>query len=338
MKTGKILRTLLAIILCSGILLALDINNRKAAPKKDNKRIAIFKIASRQVLDEAEKGIVDMLAESGFENNKTCIIKRFSAEGDMATGNMIAKNIVEGKYDVVITISTPALQIMANANKKGMVKHVFCAVTDPYMSGVGISGTEPDQHPAHLAGIGTFQPVEEAFDIIKQMKPDIKKVGTVWCPSETCSEACVKLARRKCNELGIELIEMSVESSTQILETAMAVTAKGAEALWLGGDNVVELGVDQLNNAANKAGIPLFTNNPTFVFGNTLFGIGAEYYEVGRLAAKMASEILNGKQMSEIPIKNVVPKDLRVNPSVLKNLKENWDISMFEQNFIKVQD
>ncbi len=338
MKTGKIIRTLLAILLCSGILLALDLNNRKAVPQKESKRIAIFKIASRQVLDEAEQGILDMLAERGFENNKTCTIKRFSAEGDMATGNMIAKNIVEGRYDIVITISTPALQIMANANKKGKVKHIFCAVTDPYVSGVGISGTEANQHPSHLAGIGTFQPVEDAFDIIKQMKPDIKKVGTVWCPSETCSEACVKLARKKCKELGIELIEMSVESSTQILETAMAVTAKGAQALWLGGDNVVELGVDQLNNAANKAGIPLFTNNPTFVLGNTLFGIGAEYYEVGRLAAKMASDVLEGKKISEIPIRNIVPKDLRVNPAVLKNLKDNWDISMFEEHFIKAQE
>lgn len=338
MKTGKIIRTLLAILLCSGILLALDLNNRKAVPQKESKRIAVFKIASRQVLDEAEQGILDMLSERGYENNKTCTIKRFSAEGDMATGNMIAKNIVEGRYDIVITISTPALQIMANANKKGKVKHIFCAVTDPYVSGVGISGTEANQHPDHLAGIGTFQPVEDAFDIIKQMKPDIKKVGTVWCPSETCSEACVKLARKKCKELGIELIEMSVESSTQILETAMAVTAKGAQALWLGGDNVVELGVDQLNNAANKAGIPLFTNNPTFVLGNTLFGIGAEYYEVGRLAAKMASDVLEGKKISEIPIRNIVPKDLRVNPAVLKNLKDNWDISMFEEHFIKAQE
>jgi len=49
------------------------------------------------------------------------------------------------------------------------------------------------------------------------------------------------------------------------------------EALWLGGDNVVESGIEQLINAANKAQIPLFTNNPYNIRGNTLFGIGAEY-------------------------------------------------------------
>ena len=336
MKSGKILRAILAILLCSGILLLLDLNNRNSTPKSDMKRIAIFKIASRQVLEESEKGVLDELAVRGYIDGKNCVIKRYSAEGDMPTGNMIAKNIVDGRFDMVITISTPALQIMANANKKGKVMHVFCTVTDPYVSGVGITGPNPDQHPKHLVGIGTFQPVEVAFDVAKQMKPDLKKVGTVWCTSETCAEACVKLARNKCKELGIELIEMSVESATQVLETAMAVTAKGAQALWLGGDNVVELGVDQLNNAANKAGIPLFTNNPTFVYDNTLFGVGAEYYEVGKLAGEMACDIMEGKSTSEISIQNVVPRNLKVNPNVLKNLKEKWDISAFEENFIKV--
>jgi len=335
MKAGKIIRAIMAIFICSGILLLLDLNNRQATPKKEMKRIAIFKIASRQVLDETENGVMDALTERGYINGKNCIIKRYSAEGDMPTGNMIARGIVDGNFNIVITISTPALQIMANANKKGNVTHVFCAVTDPFVSGVGITGTDPSQHPKHLVGIGTFQPVEMAFEIAKKMKPDLKKVGTVWCTSETCSEACVKLARKKCKQLGIELVEMSVESSTQILETAMAVTAKGVQALWLGGDNVVELGVDQLNNAANKAGIPLFTNNPTFNYGNALFGIGAEYYKVGKIAANMACDILEGKPTSEFSINNVVPRDPKVNPEALKNIKETWDISAFKENYIK---
>jgi putative ABC transport system substrate-binding protein len=248
----------------------------------------------------------------------------------MPTANTIAQNIVSSKFDMVITISTPALQVMANANKKGEVMHVFCAVTDPYVSGVGITGTAPNQHPKHLVGIGTFQPVEKAFETARQMKPDLKKVGTVWCVSETCSEACVRLARKKCAELGIELVEASVENPTQILETAMSLTARGVEALWLGGDNVVESGIEQLINAANKAQIPLFTNNPYNIRGNALFGIGAEYSDVGRTAGNLAADILNGKPTSEIGVENVVPIKLIVNTEAVKNFKDKWDISKFE--------
>jgi len=332
MKINKIIRALLSLLIAAGILLLLDLGNRRSDIKTIKmKKIAIFKIASREALDEAESGILESLKQRGYTDGKTCVIKRFSAEGDMATANTIAQNIVSSKFYMVITASTPALQVMANANKKGDVIHVFCAVTDPFVSGVGITGSEPDQHPKHLVGIGTFQPVEKAFDIARKMKPDLKKVGTVWCTSETCSEACVKLARKKCKELGIELVEMSVENSTQILETAISVTSRGVEALWLGGDNVVETGIDQLIKAALMAKIPLFTNNPYKIYGNTLFGVGAQYIEVGKIAGNLAADILEGKPTNKIKIENVVPNYLKINPDAMKNLKGKWDISDFSK-------
>jgi ABC-type uncharacterized transport system substrate-binding protein len=335
MRFSKIIRIFFAFLITCGILLMLDLSNRKSSGKEKILQIAIFKIASRKVLDEAEKGVTDALASRGFSDGTTCKIARFCAEGDLATANTIAQNVVSSKFNMVITISTPALQVMANANKKGSVLHVFCAVTDPYASGVGITGSAASQHPLHLVGIGTFQPVEKAFEIAKKMKPDLKKVGTAWCTSETCSEACVRLARKKCAELGIELVEMGLENSTQILETAMSVTMKGVEALWVGGDNVVETGIEQVINAAGRARIPLFTNNPynTSISGNgygVLFGIGAEYYEVGKTAGNMAADVLKGKSTSEIRVENVVPNKLIVNPEALKNLKDKWDISAFQ--------
>lgn len=329
MKSMKILRAVIALLLASGILLFFDLENRKTVDKKQQTKIAIFKIASRQVLDETENGIVKALNKRGYIDGETCVINKFCPEGDMGTANLIAQNIISSRFDVVITISTPALQVMANANKKGSILHVFSTVTDPYVSGVGITGTAPNQHPKHLVGIGTFQPVEDAFEIAKKMNPDLKKVGTVWCTSETCSEACIKLARKKCKQLGIELVEMSVESSTQILETAMSLTARGVEALWLGGDNVVETGIDQLIKAATQAKIPLFTNNPYKIYGNTLFGVGAQYYQVGELAGNLAADVLEGKPTSEIRIENVVPKKLVVNAEALKNLNGKWDVSAY---------
>ena len=331
MQLSKIIRGLAAIFVTAGILLLLDLENRKTSDKERTLHIAVFKIASRKVLDEAEKGIMEALASRGFSNGKTCVIERFCAEGDMPVANTIAQNIVSSKFNMVITISTPALQVMANANKKGSVIHIFCAVTDPYISGVSITGSAPDQHPGHLVGIGTFQPVEKTFEIAKQMKPDLKKVGTVWCTSETCSEACIKLARKKCAELNIELVEMGIENSTQILETAMSVTMHGVDALWVGGDNVVETGIDQMVNAAAKARIPLFTNNPYNIYGNILFGYGAEYYKVGNIAGKMAADVLEGKPTHEIGVENVVPNQLKVNPEAFKNMKDKWDITPFSE-------
>ncbi len=330
MKINKIIRAPLALIIAAVILLLLDLGNRTHDSKDNMTTIAIFKIASRSILDETENGIIEALSKQGFIDGQNCLINKYCAEGDMPTANIIALNIVSSHFDMVVTISTPALQVMANANKEGTVKHVFCAVTDPYIAGVGITGDSPDEHPPHLVGIGTFQPVAESFEIACQMNPDLKKVGTVWCTSEICSEACVRLARKKCEELNIELLEVSVETSSQVLEAAMSLTMRGVEALWLGGDNVVELGIDQLINAAAKAKIPMFSNNPYKVYGNVLFGLGAKYYDVGEIAGNLAADILNGKRTNELGVKNVVPKDLKINLEALNNMKVKWDISKFE--------
>jgi ABC-type uncharacterized transport system substrate-binding protein len=319
---GKGLLFLFAVV---GILLLLDLENREKETTQELK-IAVFKMIARPMLDDAERGILEALNERGYTDKEGCTVQLFCADGDMVTANAIAQNIVSSRFDMVVTISTPSLQVMANANKKGEVLHVFCTVTDPYIAGVGITGPEPDQHPPHLVGIGTFQPVEESFDLAKKMKPDLKKVGTVWCTSETCSEACVRLARKKCAELGIELLEMSVENTTQVLEAAMSLTARGVEALWVGGDNVVEAAMDQMINAAAKANIPLFINNTNSVYGNTLFGLGAKYTEVGYLAGQMAADVLEGKPTSEIGVKNVVPVNLVVNREALKNVSAKWSL------------
>lgn len=327
--TRQIGPALVAFMVLSAILLSLDWNNRTKSESPRMKKIAIFKISSRLLLDETEKGILESLGKNGFVDGRNCIIQRYSAEGDMPTGNTIAQNIVSSGFDMVITISTPALQIMANANREGKVIHVFGTVTNPYISGVGITGEGPDQHPAHLVGMGTFQPVEKAFDLVKKINPEIKKIGTVWCTSEVCSEACIRLARKKCAELGIELIESSVESPTQVLESARSLTARGVEALWLGGDNVVESAIDQLLKACSEARIPLFNHNAYQVYGNLLFSLGADYFEVGRAVGQMASEILKGKKTSDYGVNNLVPDKLNINTDALQLIKGHWDVSAY---------
>jgi ABC-type uncharacterized transport system substrate-binding protein len=319
------LRALLFLLAVCTILLLSDLQNRKGRVRNIEKtRIAIFRINSNQILEETENGILDIIHKSDAFKKGLIEIKRYCAEGDMPTANTIASNIVSEKFNIVVSISTPALQVMANANKHGEVLHVFCAVTDPVAAGVGVTGTAPNLHPSHLVGIGTFQPVESIFRIARQMNPDLKKVGVVWCTSETCSEACVKKARIICKELGIDLVEMSVETVSQVYEAALAVSSQGVEALWIGGDNVVESAIEMYIGAARKSSIPVFSNNPKHVFKGSMANLGANYFEVGQATGEMVVSLINGRSTSKIEIKNIVPEKLFINDSVRTLMKDKW--------------
>jgi ABC-type uncharacterized transport system substrate-binding protein len=323
----QFLRPFLFLIGVCAILLLSDLQNRKGGHHIAGKtRIAIFRFNSNQILEVAENGVLDKLKQSKEYKNGDVEIRRFNAEGDMAVANTIASNIVSEKFNIVISISTPGLQVMANANKKGEIVHVFCAVTDPMSAGVGITGPAVNQHPGHLAGIGTFQPVEDVFRIARKMNPELKKVGVVWCVGESCSVACVKKARIICKELDIKLVEVSVENVSQVYEAALAVSSQGVEALWVGGDNIVEPAIEMVIAAANKNHIPVFTNNPNHAFKGAMANLGANYFQVGQTAGEMVNSIMNGLKPTQIAIKNIVPQKLYITDPAKLKLAGQWAI------------
>lgn len=321
---SRLVLGLLLIGLTSAILLYSDLQHRKV--RSELPRVAIFQFATRPLLDEAVGGVLDGMASEGLLGGKNIRVEKFNAENDLPTANAIARSIVDRGYDLVVTVSTPCMQIFAGVNQKGSVNHVFCAVTDPFNAGVGISAEAPGEHPKHLTGVGTFQPVEATFRIAKQLYPDLKRVGEVWNPAEACSEACTVKARAICQELGIELVEAHVDSSSGVREAAHALAARGVQAIWIGGDNTVEIAVDSVVEAASKARIPVFSNSPATVGHGLLFALGADYVEVGKAAGVLAGKVLNGLDPGSVPVEDVMPRRLALNLSTLKGLRDPWRV------------
>ncbi len=232
--------------------------------------------------------------------------QRFNAEGDVATANAVAQQIVSGRFDLGLTLTTPSLQALANANKSGKVRHVFGLVTDPVAAGVGI-GEKPLDHPPWLVGIGTLQPVAESLGLAKRMFPQLQKLGVVWNPAEVNSEITTKLCRAACADLGITLLEANAENTAYVREAAVSLIARGAEALWVGGDVTVLAAIDLVIGPARDTRIPVFTCIPGNAAKGTLFDLGANYFEVGRKVGQLAATVLEGESPANLPVEKAVP-------------------------------
>jgi ABC-type uncharacterized transport system substrate-binding protein len=315
----------------AAVLLLSDLGSRVSTAPKANAgrvmRVAMLQHASQAILDQGREGMIAGLKEKGWEQSKNLELKLYNAEGDNAVSQTIAKEMAGGGYDLLMTISTVSLQAVANANKAGGTKHVFALVSDPSIAGVGVSKANPLDHPAHLAGFGTMQPIAEAFKVAREMNPVLAKVGVVWNAAEANSEAQVKLARKVCAEMGLELMESTVDNSSGVAEAAGALVARGADALWMGGDVTVMTAADSLIATAKKGRIPVFTVIPPNVKKGSLFDLGADYPEVGRLAGNLAGEILSGRSPATVPITNVMPEMLALNEQATQDLKATWEIT-----------
>jgi ABC-type uncharacterized transport system substrate-binding protein len=332
---------ILLILLASAVLLLSDLQQRQtrspAGKGGDLPRIAILQISSTTLLDAHVAGVVSGLQDRGYYAAGGGNVRRFNAHGDYATAAAISRELASGPYDLVITSSTVALQVFATANRATQKLHVFGAVTDPYGTGVGISGPEPHEHPPYLLGIGTFQPVRQSFVLARELNPGLRRVGVVWNPGEQCSEACMLEARQICEELGIELVEAVATNTNEVAEAVRSLTGRQVDAIWIGGDTVANASITTIISIAGLAGIPVFTNDHLDALAGAVFGLGANYFTVGEYTAAMAVELLEGADPSSYRIENVVPERFRLNREVLASLGGNWRISPAIQTLLDGQ-
>lgn len=312
------------IFAAAAVLLVSDPRRKHERPVDGEKKVALFNYVSVPVLEDGQAGMIAGLKEAGFVDGKNITLKHYNAEGDRATAIMIAKEVVSGQFDAVLTLSTPVLQAVANANVDAHLTHVFTLSTDPWGAGVGISRENPAQHPPYMTGQGTLQPVASLFGLARQANPHLKKVGVVWNPAESNSEASTLMARVVCRELDIELVEVTVDTSSAVLEAVKALIGREVEAIWAGGDTTVAAALSMLIGTARDGGIPVFTNMPSDVKQGVLFSLGADYYEVGRAGGLLAARVLNGENPGAIPIENFVPEVLALNMIARDIFQSKW--------------
>ena len=307
-------------------LLVSDWRGRQAAPRAALPRVGILQFASHSVMDDTVAGMVAGLARQGWRDGETMTLQRFNAETDLPTANAMAKQLASGEYRLVLTASTLCLQAVANANQAGRALQVFAAVSDPFGAGVGLDRAHPEQHPRHLVGLGTFEPVEPLLDVIRELCPNVQKVGTVWSPAEVNSAACVTKARAYCQRFGLELLEAPVDNTTGVLEAAQSVCQRGADCLWIGGDNTVEMGIESVVTAARQARIPVFGSNRDSVNKGLLATMGSDYEEIGGQAGELAGRLLHGLDPATVPIGTVSSAALALNLAALPDLRAPWQV------------
>ena len=308
----------------SGVLLVSDWAQRSSGGPL--KRIALVQHASQPALNEGVEGMLAGLAAHGFVDGKTVSIQRFNPENDLATANAVARQVVNSDFDLILSASTLSLQTIATANQAGRVKHVFGIVADPFSAGVGISRDNPLNHPKHLTGIGSFIPVDRAFQMAKELYPGLKTVGMAWNSAESNSVAFTTAARAASKDLGIRLLEANAENTSSVLEAASSLVSRGAEALFISGDVTVLVAADSVVAAAKRGRIPVFSIIPPNVQKGTIFDLGANFHDVGVQVGELAAKVLNGTDPAGVPVVNLVPERLAVNKVAFAGLRDPWKI------------
>ena len=264
--------------------------------KKQEKTITIgiAKVVDHPSINEIEKGIKDGLKDKNIK------IEVKSANGEIATADLIAKSFKMSNMSAVIGIGTLPSQALKSANTDTPV--IFSCVTDPVT--------------------GICDRLDTTYDELKLLKkafPKVKNIGIIYSTSELNSLAHIKDIETSAKKLNLNVIKLGVTNSSEIPQVTTNLLNK-ADAIYVPIDNLVVANISYLITKANEKRKPLIASDSSSVKLGALFSIGLDYYELGKQTANILLEVLNGKKPSDIPVQMAKNTRLFVNKETEKLL------------------
>ena len=267
-----------------------------AAKEDDGKiQIGIVQSIEHTSLNQISDAIRKRLVELGYTED-VAVIDYKNAQGDAAMLNSICTKMQGDKKDVVIAVGTTSATAACGIITE--VPVIFSSVTDP--EGMGITEQE------NVTGIANFFPIEDIFGLAFRLTPDIKKIGFIHCTSELGAEKIINDAKAVIDSEydGITYEEAVITSSTELKAAVDSLVGK-CDAVFVPNDSVVAAAMSTLSGITRENKVPVYVTADSLVWDGGLATVGINYEELGFMTAGMAKEILDGKPVSEVPVKNI---------------------------------
>ncbi|HHY45699.1 MAG TPA: ABC transporter substrate-binding protein [Firmicutes bacterium] len=298
MKTNKTTwrsRVASAVVIAVALIMALSIVTLGSSPAKKI-RVGIAQIAEHPALDAARKGFIDGLTAAGYVEGKDIVYDVKNAQGDMSLAQTIAQKFVNDKVDLILAIATPTAQAAASATDK--IPILITAVTDPVAAGLVKSIERPG---TNVTGTSDLNPVAEQMELLLEIVPKVKRVGIVYNAGEVNSVVQVEMAEKSAKKLGLTIVKASASNTSGVFEAAQSLVGR-VDAIYVPTDNTVVAALESVVNVAEKRKIPVIAGEENSVERGCIATLGIDYYRLGRQTAKMAVEVLKGKNPAEMPV------------------------------------
>ncbi len=267
-------------------------------------KIGIIQLVDHSSLNTIKEAIYEELAHQGYGEDDVEILFQ-NANGEESLLPTIIEQMKSANVDVIIPITTPVAQ--ATLKISSDIPVVFAAVSSPIEAGLLDDINKPNNN---ITGTSDEVQVELLLDLATTLYPETNTIGFIYNSGEINSVSNLKKVESYANENNLELEVISVTNASEI-QTAMQVLVSKVDIIFSPTDNTVATAMVQASSIANEAKIPFFVGADSMVYDGAFLAYGINYEQLGKETAKMAIEVLNGKEVSDIPVK-VFNEDLNV--------------------------
>lgn len=271
---------------------------KKDAPKADTGKtykVGVCQLVQHPALDEATKGFETALKDKLGDRVE---IDVQNASGDSATCATINNQFVQSGVDLIMANATPALQAAMQATTT--IPIVGTSVTD-YATALEIKDWKGSTG-MNVTGTADLAPLAEQAAMIKELCPDAKTVGILYCSAEPNSVYQANVVSAELKKLGIEATEFTAADTNDIASVAQNACDK-SDVIYIPTDNTMASATGTIDPITSKAGVPVIAGEEGICKGCGVATLSISYYSIGYKAGEMAADILeNGADPATMEI------------------------------------
>lgn len=310
---GGIMKKLLVLFISMLMIISLSAcsnsNSGNDVPEEDGTfTVGVVQLVQHAALDAATQGFKDALEQ---ELGGTVTVDVQNASGEVTNCTTIANNFVSSSYDLIMANATPALLAVASATNE--IPILGTSVTD-YASALEIDNWNGTVG-GNISGTSDLAPLDGQAAMIKELFPDAKTVGIIFCSSESNSAYQVEVITAELEKLGFEVKPFSFTDTNDI--AAVTQTAcDNSDVLYIPTDNTAASNTETIANVVLPANKPVVTGEEGIARGCGVATLSIDYYELGFATGLQAAKILTGTDISTMPIEYATEFTKKFNPAI----------------------
>lgn len=307
-------------IIAMAMLMALSLTSLAACGKSGSQsnpnakyKVGVCQLVQHAALDAATEGFTAALKD---ELGDEVSVEVQNASGDSATCATICNTFVSEGVDLIMGNATPALVSASQATAS--IPIVGTSITD-YATALDISDWN-GKTGINVTGASDLAPLDKQAELLKELFPDAKKVGIVYCTAEANSKYQSTEITKTLKSMGYEVTEFTFSDSNDI-QSVVTNACSNSDVLYIPTDNQAAAATETINNVALAAKVPIVCGEEGICEGCGVATLSISYYDMGYNAGKMAAKILKeGADPSTMDIQYSTEFTKKYNADICKTL------------------
>lgn len=304
----------LGLVACGGNSSTSSSSSQAASNSGKTYKVGICQLVQHEALDAATQGFKDELTKELGEDAVT--FDEQNAQGDSATCSTIINGFVSDNVDLILANATPALQAaQAGTNE---IPILGTSVTE-YGVALGIDDFD-GLVGSNISGTSDLAPLDQQAAMLKELFPDKKNVGLVYCTAEANSQYQVDTVKKELEKLGYTC-KLYGFSDSNDLNSVAKTAADESDVIYVPTDNTVASNASIIDNVCRPAKVPVIAGEEGVCKGCGVATLSISYYDLGVATGKMAAKVLTGEaKIEEMKIEYAPQFTKKYNKEICKDL------------------